>query len=508
MFLSVNAVWLAVQRLSFTLYRGTGGIASRWKPLPSFRGFCYEASKVQNPLLLSQKVKEPPAVAQWQICRDDIKFRVGKDAVLRPSSVEEEASASVPKPVNENKRKRAPILEDKKPKKRTARKPNKNIIPLAIESVLRLRDEEEEKEEEEKEEEDSDGSALAARMMKTTDVPQVAGSMVVHKAPPRTEDISEKDSGRVSELLDIEDASHRSQQMGDMSKGTLLESFRTEENAPGDSLWVVAIEDSSTFSAFSEGAIREAQALGALELDRPHDGEDPFRDLFIGVEDTTGTSDASDLFHGVQQALNQHKIEMIGKLREEVDVIKAESLKWKEGMNHFAIEKETARAQLSSAENQLQKMKEKGSVQARRIEELDARLAFELAKAESDAEKAKAGADALVAVYRADAEVAQVQARKAAETTDTRAHWVAELAKCRSRRGTLEEIHARGFDLAEKIKRAKELKADDKALVSDDDDNDDDYDDDGSKSGSENAGRGEGEEPDKEDTAYGDNQEA
>ncbi|XP_070031853.1 uncharacterized protein [Nicotiana tomentosiformis] len=198
----------------------------------------------------------------------------------------------------------------------------------------------------------------------------------------------------------------------------------------------------------------------------------------------------------------QQKIEMIGILREEVDVIRAESLNWKEGMDRFATEKETARAQLLSAENQLQKMKEKNLVQARRIEELEARLASELAKAESDAEKAKADADALVAVYQADTEAAQVQAREAVETADTRAHWVAELAKCRPRRETLEEIHAQGFNLVEEIKRAKELEAVAEALVSDDDDDDND-DDDGSKSGSENGG-----EPDREGTALGDNQEA
>ncbi|XP_070036198.1 uncharacterized protein [Nicotiana tomentosiformis] len=147
----------------------------------------------------------------------------------------------------------------------------------------------------------------------------------------------------------------------------------------------------------------------------------------------------------------QQKIEMIGKLREEFDVIRMESLRWKEVMDRFAAEKETARAQLSSSETQLQKMKEKGLVLARRIEELEARLASVLAKDESDAEKAKADADALVAVYRADAEAAQVQAREAAESANSRAHWVAELAKCRSRRETLEEVHTRGFDLAEEI---------------------------------------------------------
>ncbi|XP_070045948.1 tropomyosin-1-like [Nicotiana tomentosiformis] len=164
----------------------------------------------------------------------------------------------------------------------------------------------------------------------------------------------------------------------------------------------------------------------------------------------------------------QQKIEMIGKLREKVDVIKAESLKWKEGMDRFATEKEAARAQLSSAENHLQSIKEKSSVQVRRIEKLEARLAYELAKAESDTEKAKADADAFVAVYRADAKAAQ----------------------------TLEEIHARGFNLTEEIKGDKELEANAAALVSNDDDEDDE-----SKSGSES-----GEEPDGEETTPGDNQ--
>ncbi|XP_070055036.1 uncharacterized protein [Nicotiana tomentosiformis] len=139
---------------------------------------------------------------------------------------------------------------------------------------------------------------------------------------------------------------------------------------------------------------------------------------------------------------------MIGKLREEVDVIRTESLRWKEGMDRFVAEKETARAQLSSSETQLQKMKEKGLVQSRKIEALEARLASVLAKAESDAEKAKADADALVAIYQADAEAAQLQAREAADA---------------------------------------------EALVSDGDD-----DDDGSKSGYENGGK-----PDKEETAHG-----
>ncbi|XP_070048706.1 uncharacterized protein [Nicotiana tomentosiformis] len=326
--------------------------------------------------------------------------------------------------------------------------------------------------------------------------------MVVYEATLQTERISEKGSGKVSELLEIDDASHR----------------RT---------------------------IREAQALGTLEVDGSYKGEDPFRDLFTGIEDVAGPSDASGLFHEVQQALNraaavhretcswsraelrqyeadlrrvteernalkllfgqrreeikdlraelskahqdqtdlteqvmiilkihaldtgtvvnilvsqlQQKLELVGKLCEEVDVIKTESLEWKEGMDRLAAEKEASRAQLLSAEGQLQGLKEKSSVQARKIEELETRLASELAKAD---------ADAFVAVYRADAEATQVKAKKAVETAKTRAYWVAELAKCQSRRETLEDIHARGFDLTEEIKKAKELEVDAGALAS------------------------------------------
>nr|XP_016433608.1 PREDICTED: protein FAM50 homolog [Nicotiana tabacum] len=143
----------------------------------------------------------------------------------------------------------------------------------------------------------------------------------------------------------------------------------------------------------------------------------------------------------------QQKIEMIRKLREEVNELKAESLKYLEGMDRLAAEREAARAQLSSAKNQFHSMKKKSSVQARRIEELEAQLASKLVKAESNAEKAKAD----------------------------------------------------GCTCGQ-IKRAKELEVDTEALVSDDDDDDDD-DDDGSKSGYENGG-----EPDRKETAPWDNE--
>ncbi|XP_070047189.1 nuclear matrix constituent protein 1b-like [Nicotiana tomentosiformis] len=230
------------------------------------------------------------------------------------------------------------------------------------------------------------------------------------------------------------------------------------------------------------------------ELTKAHQDQTYLIEQVMKILKTHGLDSGSEANISISQL--QQKLEMIEQLREEVDIIKAETLGWKESMDRLAADKEVVRAQLSLAESQLQGMKERSSVQARKIEELEARLTFELAKAKSEAEKAKAEADAFVAVYRADAETAQVQARKASETSQTRAYWVVELAKCQSRRETLEEIHARGFDLTEEIKKAKELEAEAGALASDDDDDDE------SKSRSES-----GEELDGEEASPGDNQE-
>ncbi|XP_070034853.1 uncharacterized protein [Nicotiana tomentosiformis] len=351
---------------------------------------------------------------------------VGKDAVLRPPSIEEEAPASIPKPVKDNKRKRASASEDPKPKTRMARKPGKNAIPLTVESVLRLRDKDEE-------EVGNDGSVLVARMKKTTNAAKAAESMVIYKAPPQAEEISEEGSGRGPESLEIEDSSHRSRRTVGTSEGAGPVALRTEENAPSESLGAIAAAVHRETCSRSRAELRryeadlrwvteERNALRLLFGQR----EEEIKDLRVELAKTQ--QDQTDLTEQVMVILKtygldsgtvanilisqlQQKLEVIGKLREEVDMIRAETLGWKDGMDHLATEKETARAQLSSAENQFQSMKEKSSVQARRIEELEARLASELAKAKSDAEKAKADADAFMAVYRADGEAAQVPVR-------------------------------------------------------------------------------------------------
>nr|XP_009783005.1 PREDICTED: uncharacterized protein LOC104231670 [Nicotiana sylvestris] len=129
----------------------------------------------------------------------------------------------------------------------------------------------------------------------------------------------------------------------------------------------------------------------------------------------------------------QQKLEMIGQLPGEVDQVKADCHRWKESMDQLATDKEVITAQLASAETQLRGIKVKGLAQAKKIEEDFVSVQDELREA-SDREE---GSN--------------------------------DLAKCQAQRETLEEIHARGFDLAEDIAEAKAQETDARFLVSSDD---------------------------------------
>ncbi|XP_019253718.1 PREDICTED: uncharacterized protein LOC109232411 [Nicotiana attenuata] len=176
----------------------------------------------------------------------------------------------------------------------------------------------------------------------------------------------------------------------------------------------------------------------------------------------------------------QQKIDIIGQLRKEVETIKTEAEEWKKNMDRLASEKETARAQLASTEVQLQNIKEKTLVQAKKIEELKSQLGFvisdreklvaELEAAKSEVEATKANVDATVAVYRADAEAAQLRAKEVTEVAQVRANWVAKHAKCHLSSETLKEIHTRGFDLSTEIENARKLETEAKKLAYPDDD--------------------------------------
>nr|XP_018633861.1 tol-Pal system protein TolA-like [Nicotiana tomentosiformis] len=91
----------------------------------------------------------------------------------------------------------------------------------------------------------------------------------------------------------------------------------------------------------------------------------------------------------------------------------------KKTIDRLDAEKKTILAKLLSADVQLRNVKQKGSAQAKRIGEIEARLA----EAKAEVESSKVMTDKSIAVYRADAEAAQTEARSAADAADTRAHW-------------------------------------------------------------------------------------
>ncbi|XP_070039463.1 intracellular protein transport protein USO1-like [Nicotiana tomentosiformis] len=446
---------------------------------------------------------------------------LGKDAVMRPLSSEEEISILTPKLAKDKKRKKTSTSKDPKPKKKKARKSKKNIIHLTKDYVRHPR------KEDKKEKEDDSG--LVARVGMCTEAPKATESVKAIETPSRDEGVSGRDLGEVPESPRIEDASHDKEPTVGTAIRAGLEAPRDGDNAPSDPLGAIEIGGSPLLPLFSEEMIQEARALKTPSIEGDHGREDPFHDYFTRVEDATGLSnlevsrkdsgEASSLFNEAQQAMNRasalhrevfsrsraelsryeadiqrlteernslnllsgqkeenikdlrtelataHK-DQTNRIEQEVDVMKAETLGWKESMDRLAAKKEVARAQLSSVESQLRGMKEKSLAQGKKIEEIEARLASELAKAKSEAEKAKAELEVIVAVYWADAEAAQVQARKGNPRGDPRSRF-------RSYRRDI---------------KAKEHEADAGAVASSNDD------DDGSKSGSENGEDLDGEE--------------
>ncbi|XP_070039908.1 uncharacterized protein [Nicotiana tomentosiformis] len=117
----------------------------------------------------------------------------------------------------------------------------------------------------------------------------------------------------------------------------------------------------------------------------------------------------------------QIKLDMIEKLRREVDTVKAEIEECKKNMDRIASEKETTRTQLAYAEDQLRAAKEKNSAQAKMIEGLRSQLssaifcqenlAKELEVAKSGVITARNEADKKVARLKVDVDAIQEKAK-------------------------------------------------------------------------------------------------
>ncbi|XP_070013506.1 peroxisomal and mitochondrial division factor 1-like [Nicotiana sylvestris] len=376
---------------------------------------------------------------------------------MRPPSRKEDVSPPVSKLVKDKKRKRILTSDAPKPKKSEAHKSKKDTVVLPAEVGQRPREEEEENEE--------DSSELVARTKRNTEAPKATELVRVGEIQPQIE----MGLGRASVLH------HES----------LFKSRR----------------ELSRYEAKIQGLTKEKNALRLLAEQREKEIKG------LRVEPAMAQREQRELTEQVNKVLDAYGLglgvmsndsilqvqrlqETIVQLRGEVDEVKAEIAVWKQKMDRLALEKKVARAKLSSTESQLQGMKQKNLELVKKIEELQARLDMELAAVKSEVETAKVDAEVIMSVYRSNTKAAQARAKEVADATQSRVYWVAKHIKCQSRKETLEEIHARGFNLVVEIENAKELEAEAKVLLfSDDDDSE-------SGSGSESGG-----DPDGEDVA-------
>ncbi|XP_070017460.1 uncharacterized protein [Nicotiana sylvestris] len=347
----------------------------------------------------------------------------GENDVMRPLSGEEEnpPQSSAPKHKKERKRKEASSStnqDEQKPKKRRTRKGD--VIPLSMDSVFALRDEPKEGEQEEEKEDDS---GLVAHTRASTGARKASEPMGTDIDRSKLDEVEEDASAQVSVLKGV---LPQGKEAVEEVVGAELEALRDEENAPSDPLAPIEIIDSPSPPSFSEGMIQEARAMKASSIKGAHEGEDLFYGCFTGIEDIPGSSyletsrkdsgGAPSLFNEAQQALN-----------------------WALVLYQEAFSK--SRAELSWYETNIQRLTEEKN-------------AFELLSGRKEEE---------IKSLRDELAVAQKEQNELTEQ-------VVEHAKCQSRRETLEEIHARGFNLVVEIENAKELGAKAKALLFSDDD--------------------------------------
>ncbi|XP_019259880.1 PREDICTED: ankyrin repeat domain-containing protein 24-like [Nicotiana attenuata] len=350
----------------------------------------------------------------------------------------------------ENKRKRVSKPEDPQDKKTSTRRLRKGFAQTGTDSAHDSLD---------GEENDNEESALVTR---TRNPVEVAEPSELENRPPG-EDARREETGKAPMSPEVEIVPPSS---AAISEGVNVDSPHANDNAPSEELGAATIGSYKVLSELRQCEVEIKRVLGeekalrllcsrteeelkdlrtALAKAQKSESElDEQVTLILTKFGTLGpSSEANTLISQMQQKLN-----MIGQLRCKVDRVRADCHQWKENMDRLVAEKEAVKAQLASAEAQLRGIEAKGLAQAREIKELEA----ELAKARTKAAHAKA-------------EAAQTKAE--AEKTNVAADKLISIY-CQARRETLEEIHDRGFNLAEEIAEAQARETDARFLISSD----------------------------------------
>ncbi|XP_070025349.1 uncharacterized protein [Nicotiana sylvestris] len=272
--------------------------------------------------------------------------------------------------------------------------------------------------------EDEENKSKESAMVHRTRKPIEAVKSSEAETLPFDGETTMKDSSKTFESPEIEIIPLHST---NSPEGTSAERVDATQSAPSEDLGAVTMSHSLSLPCYCKEAIEDARALP-----------------------TPVPSKAVTKF---KAELGQCNAELKKALGEEKD------------LRLLCCQKEEELKDLRADLAKSQRNKAELDEQARKIEELEAELAkaeAEAAQAKVEIEKTKATADKTIAVYLKNTEAFQVVLRNASG----REKWSNDLAKCQARRETLEEIHARGFNLNEEKAQAKALETDTTFLVS------------------------------------------
>ncbi|XP_019224774.1 PREDICTED: uncharacterized protein LOC109206408 [Nicotiana attenuata] len=371
-------------------------------------------------------------------------------AIRLPPPGEEE----IPKTSKKKKRKRGSPANSPKPMKSKAQKTKADTVALSPEMAQRLRDEDEEGED--------DDCLLIVRKRGSAHASKTAEPMVVDAVHSRTEDISEGSSSKVPEP-----SSKRAPRVGGFLEGEIeglgSESLKREENVPSGYFRVINVVESLPGPEFSDGQFRDARNMRFPDVGTIHEGNDS--ELKKLVEERDGLK---HLYILKEEEIRDLRVELVKAHREQAELVEkaqqkgelveqlCEELKMK---NAETLGRKQCMDRLAS----LQSVKEESLARSCKIEELEAKFVDQLAKAKSDAE-------AFVSSYRADAEAANIRAQEISTATEVKWSCGLDHARRQSRRETLEEVHARGFNLSADIEEAKTLEEEAAAFLSDNED--------------------------------------
>ncbi|XP_070004297.1 uncharacterized protein [Nicotiana sylvestris] len=162
----------------------------------------------------------------------------------------------------------------------------------------------------------------------------------------------------------------------------------------------------------------------------------------------------------------QKKTEDLERLRSEAGQAKYERDELKARAATHTIEEKGDLAKAFALEFQLHLARENRMVRTDMVTKLESvllKIKAEVVDAWAEAIMSRTKADKKVAVYLKDAADARAELKRALDLESMSK----EYARYKSRRETLEEIYARGFDLSEEVKQAKADEHDARSLLSD-----------------------------------------